>query len=208
MYKNQIENLVLAEVKEKTKLENPARNPRQLKKAADCLAACVLKFSTYCTNKLYHAKGEICKVDERSICLDQIEPPEGSKFAELFEANYDQGEALEISDDDVDVVFPYDLASGMRLAHWANHAVQTYCDRENISLKENEDGKIVGMIYESGEDLKCGTMFEFLAKALVPHQYEAAIEFNNKKKSNALFQAVVENASTKQLQQRKNMLEN
>ena len=208
MYKTQIENLVLAEVQEKTKLEKPGRNPRQLKLAADCLAACVLKFSTYSTNKLYHAKSDICKVDERSICLDQIAPQEGSKFAELFEDNCDQGEALEISDDDVDVVFPYDLVSGMRLAHWANHAVQSYCDKENILLNKNEDGKIVGMIYDSGEDLKCGTMFELLAKAMIPRQYEAAVEFNKKKKSNALFQAVVDKASTKQLQYRKNMLEN
>ncbi len=206
MYKVQIENLILAEVTEKTKLEEPGRSPKQMKWAASSLAACILKFSSFLTDKIYHAKSEVDKVDPMNICLDTIEPPEGSKFAETFTEKFDQAEALEMSDDDVDVVFPYDLLSGMRLAHWTNHVVQTYCDEMNISLIENDE-KLNGLLYESGEDLNSGKTFELLAKALVPHQYKDAIEFTQRKKSNALFQAVVKSTSSAS-QQKKEMLSN
>ncbi len=208
MHKIQIENLVLAEVVEKTKLEEPGRNPKQLKSAASSLAACILKFSSFLTEKMYYAKSEISKVDPLNICLDTIAPPPGSEFAKIFEDNFDQAESLEFSDDDVDVVFPFDLVSGMRLAHWANHAVKSYYDNSGTVLSKQPDSdRLDGMIYESGDDLKSGKTFEILAKALVPYQLQDAMAFTNRKKSSDLFQAVVKTV-TPASQKRKEMLEN
>ena len=185
MYRSQAAKLLLEIEISETVLEEPGRSPPQLKLTSDTLCkSLIVGWTHFATEHSYIIKDEILRIDKNSSCMNMIMPQEGTEEKESYDEAFEQAEALEHCDDDVDVVFPFELLSGIKLSFWIDHLCRAYSNKFNLNV-----GNIPKLI-TSGEDLQDGKIFGYIAQLLMPVQWKDQEDLEARREGIDLFKII------------------